>query len=192
MRLSAQQLQANEARILAVMDRLLSGHAPAGANCDITTLARLADIDRAAFYGNRPYAHLREQFEQRLNTLHDAGQTPNPHQAQIATLKETITTITDRISRRDRTIAELTDFKKLALSQLAAQHQEITRLRTPTPGTTNLRDRSPRTDTDPQPTRPARTPARTPATLIGPLLNHGPSSRPSPTPPDNAGSPAHP
>src|SRR3989442_9311832 len=107
MRLSARQRQANETRIRAVMDRLLAGHVPAGANCDVSTLARLASIDRAAFYGTRPYTPLREEFEQRLRALRDAGQTPHPHHAQLAALKETITGLTDRVARHDRTIAEL-------------------------------------------------------------------------------------
>ncbi len=154
MRLSARQRQANETRIRAVMDRLLAGHAPAGANCDLSTLARLAGIDRAAFYGTRPYTPLREEFEQRLRSIREAGQTPNPHQAQLAALKATITATTDRLARRDRTIAELTDFKNHALSQLAAQHEEITRLRAAVAGAGNLRALRLRADTD-QPARRA-------------------------------------
>jgi hypothetical protein len=133
MRLSPQQRHANEARIRAVMDRLIAGHVPAGASCDVTTLARLAGIDRAAFYGTRPYAPLRREFEQRLRALLDAGQAPDPRQAQLTALKETITTLTSRIARLDRTIAELTEFKTSALSRLAAQHDEIIRLRASAP-----------------------------------------------------------
>lgn len=153
MRLSAQQRQTNETRIRAVMDRLLAGHVPAGTNCDVSTLARLAGIDRAAFYGTRPYTPLREEFEQRLHSIREAGQTPNPHQAQLTALKATIAEITDRVARRDRAIAELTDFKNHALSRLAAQHEEITRLRAAIAGTGNLRVLRPRADTD-QPPRP--------------------------------------
>jgi len=148
MRLSAPQRHANETRIRAVMDRLLAGHVPADANCDVTTLARLSGIDRAAFYGTRPYARLREEFEQRLRALRDAGQTPNPHHAQLAALKETINTLTERLARRDRTIAELTQFKSLALSRLAAQHEEITRLRAALAAGTNVRSLRPRPNTD--------------------------------------------
>jgi hypothetical protein len=132
MRLSPQQRHANQARIRAVMDKLLAGHIPAGASCDVTTLARLSGIDRAAFYGTRPYAPLREEFEQRLRALRDAGQVPDPRQAQLAALKKTITDLTSRIARLDRTIAELTEFKATALSRLTAQHDEITRLRAST------------------------------------------------------------
>src|SRR5712691_11069227 len=118
MRLSAQQRHANETRIRAVMDRLLAGHVPAGASCDVTTLARLSGIDRAAFYGTRPYAALREEFEQRLRAALDTGQVPDPRQAQLTALKETITALNRRIASLDRTIAELTGFKTTALSRL--------------------------------------------------------------------------
>lgn len=151
MRLSARQRQANETRIRAVMDRLLAGHVPAGANCDVSTLARLAGIDRAAFYGTRPYAPLREEFEQRLHSIREAGQTPNPHQAQLTALKATIAGNTDRLTRRDRTIAELTDFKNHALSRLAAHHEEITRLRAAVASAGNLRVLRPRAGTDQAP-----------------------------------------
>jgi len=147
MRLSKQQRQANETRIRAVMDRLLAGHIPAGANCDVTTLARLAGIDRAAFYGNRPYSPLRQELEQRLPQLREAGQGPNPHDAHLAGLKAQLDQAKDRVARRDRTITELTEFKNQALSQLAAQHEEIIRLRNALANTANVRILKPRTDT---------------------------------------------
>jgi hypothetical protein len=71
-----------------------------------------------------------------LRALRDAGQVPDPRQAQLTALKKTITDLTSRIARLDRTIAELAEFKATALSRLAAQHEEITRLRA---GTQNLR-----------------------------------------------------
>ena len=58
MRISAAQRIQNENRIRAAMDRLLRGEIPPGGSCDITTLAREAGVDRTAFYGTRPYAHL--------------------------------------------------------------------------------------------------------------------------------------
>jgi hypothetical protein len=139
MRITASQRHTNETRIRAAMDRLLAGHVPADGNCDITTLARLTGIDRAAFYGTRPYAPLREEFERRLRDLRTAGQALNPHQTQLAALKDTITKLTDRVARRDHTITELTEFKTLALSRLAAQHEEITRLRAAITASTNVR-----------------------------------------------------
>ncbi|WP_238815770.1 hypothetical protein [Nocardia brasiliensis] len=61
MRISNQQCQQNEARIRASMDRLLRGDIPAGGSCDTSTLAKEAGVDRTAFYGTRPYTHLREE-----------------------------------------------------------------------------------------------------------------------------------
>ena len=129
MRISAEQRQHNEARVRTAMDRLLRGQIPPGGKCDIKTLAREANVDRTAFYGHRPYAHLREEFEQRLQALHTIGDPPDPRHAQIARLKNELDTLKQRIARRDQTIAELTDVNAEALSRLAAQHDEITRLR---------------------------------------------------------------
>ena len=129
MRISAQQRQHNQARIRAAMDRLLRGDIPAGGSCDIKTLAREAGVDRTAFYGTRPYAHLREEFEARLQTLREADEVPDARIAQIARLKNEIDTLRQRLAGRDQTIVNLNDFKTQALSQLAAQHDEITRLR---------------------------------------------------------------
>jgi hypothetical protein len=83
MRLSRQQLADNEAKIRAAMARLLNGGIPPGGKCDIKTLAGAAGVDRTAFYGSRPYAHLRAEFEQRLKELRDAGGQPDPRDAQV-------------------------------------------------------------------------------------------------------------
>ncbi|MBO0912773.1 hypothetical protein [Streptomyces laculatispora] len=40
--------------------------------CDVKTLAREGGVDRTAFYGTRPYAHLRVEFERRLQALQQA------------------------------------------------------------------------------------------------------------------------
>lgn len=40
---------------------------------DIKTLAAEAGVDRTAFYGSRPYAHLRVEFERRLQALQQRG-----------------------------------------------------------------------------------------------------------------------
>jgi hypothetical protein len=139
MRINAQQRQHNEARIRAAMDRLLRGDIPADGSCDVKTLARQAGVDRTAFYGTRPYTHLREEFETRLQALHKAGEVPDIRLAQIARLKNEIDTLHQRLATRDQTIAALTDFKTEALSRLAAQHDEITRLRTTVAATSNVR-----------------------------------------------------
>jgi hypothetical protein len=129
MRLSRQQLADNEAKIRAAMARLLNGDIPPGGKCDIKTLAGAAGVDRTAFYGSRPYAHLRIEFEQRLKELLDAGERPDPRDAQAARLKDEITRLKDRLSQADATISQLTGFRSQALARLAAQHHEITRLR---------------------------------------------------------------
>jgi hypothetical protein len=129
MRLSRQQLADNEAKIRAAMARLLDGGIPPGGKCDIKTLAGTAGVDRTAFYGTRPYAHLREEFEQRLEQLLDAGERPDPRDAQIARLKDEITRLKERPAQSGATITELAGFRDQALARLAAQHHEITRLR---------------------------------------------------------------
>lgn len=129
MRLSPQQRLHNEMRIRAVMDRLLGGDLPPGGKCDIKTLAREAGVDRTAFYGTRPYAGLRKEFEARLAAICQNGDTPDPRDAQIGRLKTQITTLKERLARQHTAIAELTGFKTHALSRLAAQHDEITRPR---------------------------------------------------------------
>lgn len=129
MRISATQRERNEARIRTAMDRLLDGQIPPGGRCDIKTLAREADIDRTAFYGTRPYAHLREEFEQRREALHTSGECPDPRDGQIARLKTDNATLNQRLARQEQQIAELADLNAEALSRLAAQHDEIVRLR---------------------------------------------------------------
>jgi hypothetical protein len=130
MRISAAQRIQNENRIRAAMDRLLRGEIPPGGNCDIKTLASQAGVDRTAFYGNRPYAHLRTEFEDRLQQLQNCGQTPDPKAAQIQRLKSEVGKFQTRLAQATTTIDELTDFRTRALARLAAQHEEIQRLRT--------------------------------------------------------------
>jgi hypothetical protein len=129
MRISSAQRIHNENRIRAAMDRLLRGEIPAGGNCDIKTLASQAGVDRTAFYGNRPYAHLRTEFEDRLRRLQNSGQTPDPKAAQIQRLKTEVAKLQTRLAQATTTIDELTDFRTRALARLAAQNEEIQRLR---------------------------------------------------------------
>ena len=111
------------------MDAILSGDLPPGGKCDTSTLARESGVDRTAFYGTRPYAKLREEFETRLAAIRQDGGTPDPREAQISRLKTGIAELQERLARQDAAITELTEFKALALARLAAQHDEITRLR---------------------------------------------------------------
>ncbi|GCE40999.1 MULTISPECIES: hypothetical protein [Rhodococcus] len=138
MRISADQRTQNENRIRAAIDRLLRGEIPPGGGCDIKTLAAAAGVDRTAFYGSRPYAHLRAEFEHRLAQLQNNGETPDPKTAQIERLKTEIDNLKDRLNQAYSTIEELTDFRSRALARLAAQHEEILRLRAATDPNANV------------------------------------------------------
>jgi hypothetical protein len=129
MSLSRQQLTDNEAKIRAAMTRLLNGDIPPGGKCDIKTLAGTAGVDRTAFHGSRPYAHLRTEFEQRLSELLNAGDRPDLRDAQVARLKDEVARLKERVAQADVTITELAGFRDQALARLAAQQHEITRLR---------------------------------------------------------------
>jgi hypothetical protein len=129
MRITAEQRAHNEHRIRTTINQLLGGDVPADGACDIKTLARQSGVDRTAFYGTRPYAHLRVEFESRLQQAAQAGEVPDPRDAHIARLKGDLAALTDRLALSKQNIAELTDFKSLALSRLGAQHDEITQLR---------------------------------------------------------------
>lgn len=130
MRITAAQRVENENRIRAAMDRLLRGEIPPGGACDIKSLALAAGVDRTAFYGDRPYAHLRTEFEHRLQQLHHAGQTPDPKTAQVKRLKADVDKLRSQLAQSNSTIEELTGFRTQALARIAAQHEEIQRLRT--------------------------------------------------------------
>jgi chromosome segregation ATPase len=77
-----------------------------------------------------PYQHLAEEFTRRLGELRDAGATVDPRDAQVDRLKRQVDELKKRIITRDEQLAELSEFKVLAISRLAAQHDEIERLRT--------------------------------------------------------------
>src|SRR5205814_440790 len=82
-------------------------------------------------HGNQkpgPYQHLADEFHRRLQALHEAGTIPDPREQQITRLKTENAALRQRVETRDREITELTAFKESAISQLAAQHDEINRL----------------------------------------------------------------
>ncbi|MFB7500360.1 hypothetical protein ACFC09_37760 [Streptomyces sp. NPDC056161] len=108
---------------------LLRGEVPPGRKCDVKTLAQEARVDRTAFYGTRPYGHLRAEFERRLLALQQAGETSDPREAQIARLKIENAKLKERLAKAEQANTELTDFREQALARLAAQHEEIIRLR---------------------------------------------------------------
>ncbi|MYR59613.1 hypothetical protein GTY54_26390 [Streptomyces sp. SID625] len=129
MRISAAQRTENENRVRAAMDRLLRGELPPGGKSDIKALAREAGVDRTAFYGTGPYARLRAEFERRMQALQQAGDVPDPREAQITRLKAEIAKLKERLFQSEQTVDELTDFRAQALARLAAQHEEIVHLR---------------------------------------------------------------
>ncbi|RSN60543.1 hypothetical protein DMH01_14650 [Amycolatopsis sp. WAC 04182] len=122
----AQRTQ-TEARIRAAMDRLLSGDIPPGGRCDIKTLAREARVSRAALY--RTYLHLKVEFDQRMNRLRDNNHQPDPREAQITRLKDENVRLKARLSELTQQVVELKAEQTSAISQLAAQHEELLRLR---------------------------------------------------------------
>lgn len=139
MRITAAQRIQNENRIRTTMDRLLRGEIPPGGGCDIKTLATQAGVDRTAFYGSRPYAHLRAEFEHRLRLLQQEGETPDPKIAQIDQLKTDLAKLKHRLAQAESRIEDLSDFRTQALARIAAQHDEIERLRTtPTSSTSTV------------------------------------------------------
>ena len=127
MRITEQRRKENEDRIRAAADRLLRGELPPGGKCDVKTLAAEAGVTRAAIYST--YLHLKEDFERRRDNLRASGETPDPREAQIVRLRQRVATLQGRIAKQDNEITELAAFRTLAVSRLAAQQEEIARLR---------------------------------------------------------------
>ncbi|MGW4382757.1 hypothetical protein [Kitasatospora sp. NPDC004531] len=128
----------NEEAIRAAADRLLRGELPPGGKCDLKTLAAEAGVTRTGFYPKKnrdgterpgPYQHLAEEFERRLAALQDAGEIVDPREAQITRLKADNADLRGRVTRLDARVTELVEFQTLAVSRIAAQHEEIERLR---------------------------------------------------------------
>lgn len=127
MRTSPEQRRRAEQRIRAAADALLRGDIPPDGKCDISTLARQAGVSRAALY--RSYPHLKEEFERRLAVLRAGRAAPDPRDAQITRLKAQKDELRQKVADRDAAFRELEQFRVLAISRLAAQHDEIGRLR---------------------------------------------------------------
>lgn len=147
-RISDSDRARNEDSIRAAMDRLLRGELPPGGKCDLKTLALESGVTRTGFYPKKnrdgttrpgPYQHLAEEFERRLAALQQAGETVDPRATQIERLKTQVAELKERVAKRDVVVAELAEFKTVAVSQLAAQRDEITRLRGQTAALGNLR-----------------------------------------------------
>ncbi|MGW2508506.1 hypothetical protein ACWC0A_03555 [Streptomyces scopuliridis] len=137
-RITDQDRQHNETAIRAAMDRLLTGDLPKDGRRDIKTLSAMAGVTRTGFYPKKnrdgssrpgPYQHLAEEFGRRLRALEEAGEIVDPRAAQIDRLKAHVGELKERVAERNVQISELAEFKQRALSRIAAQHQEIERLR---------------------------------------------------------------
>ncbi|MGH3124007.1 MAG: hypothetical protein ACRDOH_09240 [Streptosporangiaceae bacterium] len=124
-------------RIRAAAARLLAGDIPDGGHCDLTTLAKSAGVSRATLY--RSYPGLRQQFTDDLAALRATGQRPDPRDAQITRLKADVAHLSKRLAAETETVTGLQNFQHLAISRLAAQHDEITRLRAAATTTAGIR-----------------------------------------------------
>ncbi|WP_030410657.1 hypothetical protein [Streptomyces sp. NRRL S-1448] len=65
----------------------------------------------------------------RLQALQDAGEIPDPREAQITRLKAEITKLREQLAQSEQTVEELTDFRAQALARLVDQHEEVVHLR---------------------------------------------------------------
>ncbi|WP_329219364.1 hypothetical protein OG352_22825 [Streptomyces sp. NBC_01485] len=116
-----------ETRIRSAMQQLLAGSVPDGLKCDVKSLCTLAGVPRATLY--RTYPHLKAEFDRQRTAAQEAGQHPDPRLAQIERLKAEVATLRERLSRKNTELDALKEFQVTALSRLAAQHNEIIRLR---------------------------------------------------------------
>ncbi|WP_216907612.1 hypothetical protein [Nocardia noduli] len=144
MRISSERRRETESRIRAAMDRLLRGEVPIDGKCDVQTLAREAAVTRAALYST--YQHLKTEFDQRRQQLQNTGVVPDPRQAQITRLKQAEEKLRAQIGAQQDQLTEATLFRTTALSRLAAQHEEILRLRDAITDYTNIRPLRPAGD----------------------------------------------
>lgn len=133
MRTTGQRRKEVEERIRAMMDRLLSGDIPPGGRCDLKTLAAQSGVSRTSFYSKKgkpgPYQHLAEEFDYRRRLCQKAGNIPDPREERIARLKGENGRLKDRIFQQEITIKALSGFKAMAVSRLAAQHDELRQFR---------------------------------------------------------------
>lgn len=117
-----------ETRIRTAIGQLLGGDIPDGLKCDVKSLCALAGVPRATLY--RTYPHLKAEFDRQRDAAQQSGQQPDQRLARIDRLKTEIVDLRARLACRDGEITELKALRDVALSRLAAQHEEITALRT--------------------------------------------------------------
>jgi phosphoglycerate-specific signal transduction histidine kinase len=76
--------------------------------------------------------------------LQQAGERPDPWDAQITRLKNEVAALKQRLVESTTRIDEFIEFRTQALAQLAAQHDEITRRRASTAAASRVRRLPPR------------------------------------------------
>ena len=111
----------------AAIAQLCAGPVPEGLKCDIKSLCTLAGVPRATLY--RTYPHLKAEFERHRAAAINAGGRSDPRRDQIERLKSEAAQLRERLRSKDAELDTLKNFRAEALSQLTAQHDEITTLR---------------------------------------------------------------
>ena len=72
---------------------------------------------------------LKDEFEQRRQRQRDTGATTDPRDAHIERLRQQAVRLATRLAAALRDAQDLTEFKARAVSQIAAQHDELERRR---------------------------------------------------------------
>jgi hypothetical protein len=152
MRITDQTRSHTEQRIRAAMDRLLHGVIPAGGRCDLRTLAAEAGIARSSLYTT--YHHLKTEFEHRRGQQTTNTAATDARQEQITRLTTEAGHLRQRLTTHQEELAELTAFRTRAVSQIAAQHDEILRLRAQIANPANVHALHPRRATATEPASP--------------------------------------
>src|SRR5271165_4580637 len=138
MRISNERRRDTEQRVRAAARTMLAGEIPADGKCDITTLARQAGISRATLY--RSYPHLKAEFEDQLAQRQASGCAPDPRDTQVLRLQDENARLKDRLAAHESALAQLGEFKILALSRLAPSTKRSSACApaTPPPGRAGL------------------------------------------------------
>jgi hypothetical protein len=109
------------------MRQLLAGDIPEGLKCDVKSLCALSGVPRATLY--RTYPYLKAEFDQQRDQVHADGTQPDPRLAQIERLKAEVTQLRKLLTSTRAELDDAKTFHGQALSQIAAQHDELTELR---------------------------------------------------------------
>ena len=188
MRITAAQRIQNENRIRAAMDRLLRGEIPPGGNCDIKTLASKLESTAPPSTAPAPTPIYAPNSRPTPPAAAARRESPDPKTAQIERLEADIEKLKIILVQANSTIQELTDFRIQALARIAAQHDEILRLRA-----ANRLSASPASQRPTADRRAMLTPSRTvPTSVVASFFDLAPTATrlPSPAMRATAASPA--